>query len=627
MISIEIKQNIKKTIMDLYSIELDDSQFQVDAPSVPGFGDYTSNCAMIVVKMLPQEHKQSPINIAKNIADLLSKGDKQGMFSSIQAAHPGFINLTLSLSYLNKFMNSSLLNDLELLKSHNNNTKTTLIEFLSPNTNKPLHIGHTRNALLGQAFVNLQKIVGNRVTSANLYNDRGIHIIKSMYGYLMHGSLEEKVFSSSIEALDRWDENPQEWKTPKLLSLKPDHFVGQYYLLGNTEYDKAEEEENKSGTIDESSAKSQMQRMLVSWEGNDLKIRKLWKLMNDWAYLGINQTLDVFGIKSPNDANLTFDLFWYESNIYNKGKDTILANINNGVIIEDVDGHVYANLSTYNLPDIVLLRKNKTTLYIIQDIEMLRERILDFQFDKVIYLTANEQDLRFKQLFAICESLHIGNNSQFKHIGYGTIRRPEGKMSSRSGNVILADDLLDEVTTHAREKLNTERIDYSEEDKSKISTEVALAAIKYGILKYNAMSNITFDIEKNISFDGDTGPYLQYTHARTCSLLRKNGGTVHKNSHYDKIDLDLLADELSVARILSKYSEVLSISASSYNPNYLCEYLFSLAQTFNQLYANKQILSENNSDLRGIRIQLTHKTKDTLSSGLNILGIVPPEKM
>lgn len=633
MLKNKIGTIITDVVNGLYSLTITSQDFSVDFPTAESHGDYTTNVAMVLRKFLPKEVKHSPLDIAKKIQDELLKRDNSEIFAKVEVAPPGFINLTLSLSYLHNFIVTPLEDQIHEMQDTYKDSAKFLIEYVSPNTNKPLHIGHLRNASLGHALINLSKSTGMNVFAANLNNDRGIHIIKSMYGYLMYARKTKDPISGQLplykEALSAWVSGPQNWLTPKEQNLKGDHFVGYYYILGHNDYEESEKQEQETGVVSVYAPHNQMQQMLQDWESNEPQIRKLWENNNNWYYQGMHQTLKDFNIYSPNDPSKFFDKEWYESEIYNSGKDVVMQKIGNGVITEFEDGHVEAVLEKYNLPNIVLLRKNKTSLYIIQDIELLRQRIKEYQMDKVLYLTAAEQNLRFQQLFAICESLGFGNINQMVHLGYGMVRTPEGKMSSRKGTVILADELIADVQQKAMEKINKERGEYTQSEKEKISMQVAIAAIKYGILKYNSLSNIIFDIESSISFEGDTGPYIQYTHARTASIIRKyiqHYQDTQTSSASFQSEL-LSSEELDVIKHLHKFPEIIVKAAHQYSPNYVCEYLFNLSQKFNYLYTTKPIIKEENAITRSNRVLITLKAKDTLKTGLELLGIEAPEKM
>jgi arginyl-tRNA synthetase len=402
MVRGQIQQMIAQVLQETYTIKQNAEDIYVDHPTVESFGDYTSNIALMLIKHLPKEQKQSPLEIAKKIAEKLSEKDKGGLFEKIEAVSPGFINFTLSLSYLHTFLRSKFKENIQEVQIKT--TEKFLIEHTGPNTNKPLHIGHVRNAILGTAILNILHEAGYNVIAANINNDRGIHIIKSMYGYLRYGvvaphdSKDTSNLWSYKEALTNWSSNPSAWHTPQTLKKKPDHLVGHYYILGNNAYEDSEKKAEESGVSHPSDPHNQMQQMLIDWEAEEENIRKLWKQNNDWFYEGMHQTLRDYNFHSPNDSSKFFDKEWYESELYKKGKDIIIEKIGNGVIQECEDGHVEAVLEKYNLPNIVLLRKNKTSLYIIQDIELFRQRIKEDHTDKLMILTDAGQNLRFQQL-------------------------------------------------------------------------------------------------------------------------------------------------------------------------------------------------------------------------------------
>lgn len=627
MLTDTIQISLASAIKECFGFQIEAKDINVDHPTQESFGDYTSNVAMKLVRDLPKEQKQTPIAIAQALAANLSKSNPKGIFSSIQASAPGFINFTFSDQYIVSKIVKSDSNDIKnQLIGKVNSTEKVMIEFLSPNTNKPLHIGHMRNAAISQSLVNISKYIGVDITSTNLNNDRGIHIIKSMFGFLYFKKEagQVPVTTPYIEALSEWQKTPHLWSTPEKEGVKSDHFNGQCYIRGNELYEQSEAQQKEAGLISNEYPCTQMQNMLMAWESGDIQVRQLWSQMNSWFYAGMHQTLRTLKVKSPSDPSKFFDQESYESNLYQGAKDIILQNVG-ADIVECEDGHIEANLEKYNLPNIVLLRQNKTTLYITQDIELMRTRIQDKKIDKIVIVTGNEQDLRFKQLFAVCEILGISKLDQMVHLGYGMVRTPEGKMSSRKGTVILADDLIAEVESRALNKISIEKTEYSDIEKAEISQMVAIAALKYGILKYNTNSNIVFDIDTNIAFEGETGPYLQYTHARASAILRKYADKFAQDSNAPNIEFAL--EERELARHVIKFDDTIYKSAIALAPNYLCEYLFILCQKFNTFYANHSIINEPISSKRAFRADLVKKTQKTLQIGLSLLGIDAPVKM
>jgi arginyl-tRNA synthetase len=627
-----LKTWISQSITEQFGLAIAEDQITVEQPTLQAFGDYTSNIALTIVKLLPKEDKQSPMIIAEKLVKNLQQKDNQSVFSSIQFVAPGFINFTFSSEYLCSFLKSDQLNkDISSLEQNSiSSNQKILVEHTGPNTNKPLHIGHIRNAILGNSIINILKKTGHNVFAGNINNDRGIHIIKSMYGYLIFGKIENSNPQTDYNhLLDEWTRHPELWKTPESMNLKSDHFVGHFYVLGNTAYEDSEKAAIDNNSSLPNAPHLQMQQMLIDWEAAESRIRKLWQQNNDWCYKGMHQTLKEFGVSTPNDSHKFFDTEWYESDIYREGKDIILEKLGQNGITEFEDGHVEAVLEKNNLPNVVLLRKNKTSLYITQDIELMRKRIKEDQYDQVVILTDASQNLRFQQLFAVCQALDIAPLSKMKHLGYGTVLLPEGRMSSRKGTVIHADNLIAEVVAKAKEKINEERSTYTEDQKDQISKQVAISAIKYGMLRYNSLSNITFDIENSISFEGDTGPYIQYTHARACSILTKYSAA---NPNVDTLSfsdtsVSLEAEESVLVRTLHQYLDVLQSSAKNDSPNYLCEYLFNLAQKFNHFYTTMPIIGEKDVSKQLLRLRITHATIYVLKDALSLLGIQAPEQM
>jgi len=622
----EIKEIITKIVKEQFRINPDPDDIKIDHPSLKIFGDYTTNYPIIITKKEKLQSKRSSIEIANIIANELKKKIDPYKIAKIETAQPGFINMVLADDVVLDALKKN--NNQKIKEKEKKNEKKVIIEHTSPNTNKPLHIGHLRNASLGNAIVNIREYCGEKVIAGNVYNDRGIHIIKSMYGFLKYGKREDTQNKSEYYKimLKKWFENKEWWHSPESKNQKPDHFIGDFYILGNNDYEESETRANQIGMSSSEDPHEQMRQMLVDWELEEPMIRALWKQCNDWFYQGIEQTLSKYNITTPNDTKRHFDKIWYESEIYKEGKDIIMQNLNKGVIKEHDDGHVEAILEKYSLPNVVILRKNKTALYITQDIELMRKRMQEDKADEVIILTSAEQNLHFQQLFAICEELQIAPQKKMTHIGYGTVRLPEGKMSSRKGTVITADMLFELVKEKATEKINTEEREYAESEKNQIAEQVAVAAIKYSMLKYKPQSNIIFDIEKSIAFEGDTGPYIQYTHARATAIKRKY------RERYGDIETEppkraMTDSEREVAKLIYKFDEYMQKAAKANAPNYICEYLFNLAQKFNEMYAHESVINEKDVQVREQRYLICKKTAETLQKGLNVLGINAPTKM
>lgn len=641
-----IKQQIIEEISKVTkSLDLD-IEPKVDYPADPAHGDYSTNVAMVIFGKYKEESikykAKNPVELAEEIAEQLrTKNQEPRTFDKVEVVKPGFINFSLT----SKFLVQKLQNSEELNKETSQNKKERIgIEHTQPNTNKPLHIGHVRNTVLGMSLVRLKQATGWDCESWNINNDRGIHICKSMFGYLYAGlpnvyliresltpaEWEEKKVEFNVfekyplywrEMLEYWIKHRDWWLTPQKISMKPDGFVGKYYI------ETSKDEEN------DTRYKDYLTEMLKSWEDGDEKVRELWKVMNQWFYEGMKQTLDVLGTK--------FDHEWYESEIYSKGKDLIEKGVSEGKLQRAEDGHVEADLSKFNLPNVVLLRSNGTALYITQDIELARQRIEDEKFDYAMVITGNEQNLRFKQLYRVCEILGIADYEKLLHLGYGMVRLKSGKMSSRAGTAISADDLIAEVKKKVHEIMSPQKDD---PDYLERLEKIAIGAIKFTMLKYGALSDISFDIESSISTEGDSGPYIQYVHARTQSVIGKwqmangpevedRGRLLDKGGKWQKENQKLLAishklapEERELLRLLVKFDEVVTDAAERLAPNILCTYLFELSQAFNHFYQKCPII-KSEDEIRDFRLGLTSKAGMIIKKGLNLLGIEAPSRM
>lgn len=574
----------------------------LEIPQDPNNGDYTTNVAFQLAKL----HGKSPLAVADEIAGILQE-HKPEYLEKIEAAAPGFVNFWFSEGHLLHFL-AHIAEGNSLIEGKQQSDLIEMIENTSPNTNKPLHIGHLRNMALGESIINLRKSVGHQIISANINNNRGIHIVKAMWAYLQYGIARE--LSNSIQKptsdwrtlLEAWVSNTSEWTTPLETRKKPDHFVGHFYVLGATaEKDYPDD------------VPSQFSDMLVVWENGEGDIRMLWNQMNEWFYEGFRQTHARFVGILPNDKQ--FDKEWYESDIYESGRQIILDNMESGLFYKHDDGAILANLEKYGLPDKVLIRPDSTTVYMTQDLELARLRRQEDHAHLLAYVVGNEQDLHFKQLFTICEVLGIGNKENFKHISYGMVNLTGGiKMSSREGTVVTADELMDAV----RETVLTS---YNDVDPD-VADQIAIGAIKYWMLKYNPKSNIEYDIAESVSLEGNSGPYVQYTFARTCALLGKVTETINTPTDYT-----LPKEEAMLVRLLHKYPTIVDNAATMFIPSTLATYLYELAKSYNMFYQTIPILTTEAEHLRAIRISVSRVVQRTLGEGLALLGIPTPERM
>jgi arginyl-tRNA synthetase len=456
--------------------------------------------------------------------------------------------------------------------------KNIVVEFCSPNTNKPLHLGHVRNMALGDAMVKLLSNQGNQVHPVEIVNDRGVHICKSMLAY------------------ERWGNNKKPDK-------KTDHFVGDYYVIFA----------KKVG--EDPGLEEEAQQMLVKWEQGDKKVLALWKKMNSWVLDGFKETYKRFGIK--------FEKEYFESTFYLQGKEIAQEGLKKGIFFKDETGAVMVDLEKYGLGKKAILRADGTSIYFTQDLYLVELRQKDFHFDNLMYVVATEQNLHFKQLFKVLELLERPYAKNMYHLSYGMVNLPTGKMKSREGTVVDADDLMDELEELAAEEVRKRHEDLSEKEVKKRAVIISLGALKFYMLKTDAVRDMVFNPEESLSFEGETGPYVQYTHARACSLLRKAG--VQKAT---KINFNYLntKEELALIKALYEFPEALNKAAEQYRPHVLCNYLIALSQSFNEFYHAHQVIVDNKEQMQA-RLLLVDCVRQVLENGLALLGIEAPEEM
>jgi arginyl-tRNA synthetase len=479
-----------------------------------------------------------------------------------------------------------------------------MVEYSSPNTNKPLHLGHVRNNLLGHSLSEILKANGINVIKTNLVNDRGIHICKSMVAWKKWGKGE----------------------TPQSSGKKGDHLVGDYYVLFEKNY-KAEVEElmrqglSKEEAEDKSPLMQEAREMLRRWEANDPEVVNLWKMMNEWVYTGFDETYKRLGI--------TFDKIYYESQTYLVGKEMVLEGLKKGIFYQKEDGSVWADLTSYGLDHKLLLRADGTSVYITQDIGTAKLRFDDYPIDKMIYVVGNEQNYHFQVLAILLDMLGFKFGKGLLHFSYGMVELPEGKMKSREGTVVDADDLIDEMIETAREiSQELGKLDEcTPEEAEEIVTMIGMGALKYFILKVDPKKNMTFNPKESIDFDGNTGPFIQYTHARIKSVLRK---AAEQGIEFpEKLDTSapLSEKEKGLVQLLTDFANVVKQAGDEYNISLIANYVYDLAKEYNQFYHDFPILREENPALRDFRLMLSKNIATTIKSGMSLLGIEVPERM
>lgn len=550
--------------------ELKLEDVKIEVPPSSELGDFAFPCFE-----LSRTLKKNPVEIAKNLSEKLKIKDIE-----IKATGP-YVNFFIKKDTLLKNVLEKISTEKENFGKQKNKSKKIIIEYPSPNTNKPLHLGHVRNMCLGQAFSRILEANGNKVISVNLNNDRGIHICKSMLAYKKFGKND----------------------SPEKSKMKSDFFVGKYYVL----YAQKVKETPK--------LEEEAQEMLEKWESGDKETLELWKKMNKWAFDGFKETYKTFGLK--------FEKEYYENQTYKKGKDIVLEGLKKGVFFKNNEGAVVVDLNEQGYGEKVLLRPNGTTVYVTQDLYLAKLKYDDFKYDKSIYVVATEQNYHFKVLFEILKILKFPFAGKCHHLAYGMVNLTTGKMKSREGTVVDADILVSDMIELAKKETKKRHPKISSAQLEKRAKQIAMGAIRFYLLKYDTIKDITFDQKKSISFEGETGPYVQYVHARICSIIKKYGKKID-----DKIDHSLLKEkeEKDIVSILSKFPEVIENSEKNYKPSLIANYLLELSQKFNEYYHKVPILQADDK-VKKARLFLIDCVKQVVKNGLCILGIESPEKM
>ena len=564
-----------EAVKALYGADFPQEQMQVGVTRKDFEGDYT-----LVVFPLLRTSRQAPAVTAQAIGEWLTANCPEiSGFNAIQ----GFLNLSLSNIYWRENLQDIIADkDFGQLPSTG---RRVMVEFSSPNTNKPLHLGHIRNNLLGDSVSRLFKAAGDEVIKATLVNDRGVHICKSMYAW-------EKLFNGA---------------TPESTGIKGDHLVGDCYVA----YAKLEKEHPE--VIDD------VHKMLVQWEEGDPQVRALWKMMNGWVFDGFEQTYKALGI--------TFDRTYYEHDTYLLGKELVQKGLDMGVLVRDPDGSVWCDLTADGLDRKLLLRSDGTSVYMTQDLGTAERRFAEYELDSHVYVVGNEQDYHFKALKLVLKKLGFDWADQIYHLSYGMVELPEGKMKSREGTVVDADDLIEKMYQEAKATSEESgKLDgIAEEEKERLYHMIGLGALKYFILKVDPKKTMLFDPKESIDFNGNTGPFIQYTHARICSILRKAAEAGRKAGVSEAAQLS--PKEIRLVKLLALYPQKVAEAAASYSPAIIANYAYDLAKEFNQYYHETQILKEPDAALLDMRLALTGTLAATLRKAMGILGIELPERM
>ena len=585
-----IETKVKEGFLALYTLEIPSVEFQATRKEFEG------DITVVVFPMLRYK-KGNPVQIGEDLGKYLVAHVKEITNYNVVK---GFLNLVIEDSVYTNFFNAANANADFGFITPSANEKAVMVEYSSPNTNKPLHLGHVRNNLLGYSVAEIIKASGKNVYKTQIINDRGIHICKSMLAWQKYGNGE----------------------TPQSTGLKGDKLVGNYYVKFDQEYKKEIAQLIVEGKTEEEAKKEAplliaAQQMLLKWEAGDATIVSLWETMNSWVYSGFEVTYKNMGVN--------FDTLYYESNTYLLGKDVVAQGIEKGVFFKKEDGSIWCDLTEDGLDEKIVLRSDGTAVYMTQDIGTAIQRVKDFpDVGGMVYTVGNEQDYHFQVLFLILKKLGFDWSQQLHHLSYGMVDLPSGKMKSREGTVVDADELMLEMTTTA--KTISEELGklegYSEEEKNELYETIGLGALKYFILKVDPKKRILFDPKSSVDFQGNTGPFIQYTYARIQSIIKK------ATFNYSKaVTIDLHEKEKELLKQLELYPDTIQQAAANYSPALIANYTYDLVKEFNSFYQNVSILGEEDQDKKIFRVQLAKKVADTIKSAFSLLGIRVPERM
>ena len=587
----DLTQKVIEAVKQLYQVDLPTVEFQ------PTRKDFEGDITVVVFPML-RHVKGNPVQIGTQIGDYLVENvDEVSKYNVVK----GFLNIVIENSYYLNFFNAiSDETDFGYVKSQSDDA--VMVEYSSPNTNKPLHLGHIRNNLLGYSVAEILKASGKKVYKTQIINDRGIHICKSMLAWQKFG----------------------EGETPESSGLKGDHLVGKYYVAFDKVYKEQIAELVEAGTLKEKAEKEapillEAQDMLRKWEAGDDEVVSLWKKMNGWVYDGFDTTYKNLGVD--------FDTLYYESDTYLLGRDVVKDGLERGVFFKKEDGSVWIDLTDEGLDEKIVLRSDGTAVYMTQDIGTAIQRVTDFpDINGMVYTVGNEQDYHFKVLFLILKKLGYSWAEQLYHLSYGMVDLPSGKMKSREGTVVDADDLIKNMEDTA-ESISQElgKLEgYSEAEKKQLYRTIGLGALKYYILKVDPKKRILFNPEESVDFQGNTGPFIQYTYARIQSILRKADNV---KSSAVETSLDLHEKEKELLKQIQLFPETVQLAAENFSPALIANYTYDLVKEFNSFYQQVSILGETDEQKKNFRVQLSQNVGEVIQSAFRLLGIDVPERM
>lgn len=583
----------KNAVSSIFSVTLENVEITLTRKDQNG--DFT-----IMVFPMLRHIKGNPAVIGEQIGNYLK--ENTDLITEIEVIK-GFLNVKVSSKAFLADFNLMLSDENYGIKAQDSSQPGVMVEYSSPNTNKPLHLGHVRNNLLGYSVANIIEATGRKVNKTQIINDRGIHICKSMLAWERYGNGE----------------------TPASTGLKGDKLVGNYYVKFDQEYKKEIANLIDQGSTEEAAKKEApsliaAQQMLQKWEQGDEEVVALWKKMNGWVYDGFDITYKNLGVN--------FDSLYYESNTYLLGKDVVQQGLDKGVFEKDPDGSVWIDLTEDGLDRKIVLRSDGTAVYMTQDIGTAIQRVEDHHINSMVYTVGNEQDYHFKVLFLILKKLGFDWAENLYHLSYGMVELPSGKMKSREGTVVDADELMEEMTATAKEIAQEQgKLEgLSDSEKEKLYKMIGLGALKYFMLKVDPKKSMMFDPEESVDFQGNTGPFIQYTHARIKSILKKS--EFDSNTLKSALDLDLTDKDISVIKSLQQFTDVIHTAADKYSPALVANYVYELVKEFNSFYQNvPKIVEEENADLKQFRLLLCYKTAAVVKSACSLMGIKVPEQM
>ncbi|HET6559241.1 MAG TPA: arginine--tRNA ligase [Prolixibacteraceae bacterium] len=595
-IELIIRDKIVEAIERCYLQQIDANLVQLQNTRKEFEGDVT-----VVVFPFVRLSKKSPEQTAAEIGDYLQANvEEVSKYNVVK----GFLNLVISSDYWVKVLNTVSATDNYGITEPTETSQLVMVEYSSPNTNNPLHLGHIRNNFLGFSLCEILKANGNNVVKTNIVNDRGIHICKSMYAWKMWGNGE----------------------TPESTGIKGDHLVGNYYVKFDQEYKKEiaaliGQGETKDNAEQNAPSMQGARELLLKWEAKDPETIHLWQMMNQWVYDGFDVTYKALGVD--------FDKIYYESETYLYGKDEVLRGLAEGVFYQKEDSSVWADLTAEGLDQKILLRSDGTSVYMTQDIGTAKERFQDYPIDKMVYVVGNEQNYHFQVLSILLDKLGFEFGKGLHHFSYGMVELPQGKMKSREGTVVDADDLVAEMIEVSRK--TSEELGklegYTPEQAAETYRMIALGALKYFILKVDPKKNMLFNPEESIDFNGNTGPFIQYTYARIRSILRKAADRNIPVNHTVSITAEPNAKELQLIKVISQFPVAVKEAGDSYSPALIANYIYELVKEFNQFYHEFPILAEENADVRNLRLVVAETVGKTIKTGMKLLGIDVPERM